>query len=86
MDQATSAAMFDLARCVAESLRDSPLPCERINLLISKGEIAEQSVFHTHLHVIPRVGNDGVGFFEAPATKPTGGDLAATARLLRHGQ
>ncbi len=82
LDAATSAAMFDLARRVADSLRDSPLPCEGINLLMSNGEIAEQSVFHAHLHVIPRVENDGFGFVEAPAARPTGDELAATARLL----
>lgn len=86
LDEVTSAAMFDLARRVADSLRDSPLPCEGINLLMSNGEIAEQSVFHAHLHVIPRVENDGFRFVEAPATKPTVDDLAATARWLRPGR
>jgi len=85
LDEATSAAMFDLARRVADSLRDSPLPCEGVNLLMSNGAVAEQSVFHAHLHVIPRVANDGFGFVEAPAARPTADGLAATARLLRAG-
>ena len=86
LDAATSTAIFDLARRVADSLRDSPLPCEGVNLLMSNVEIAEQSVFHAHLHVIPRVANDGFGFVEAPAARPTADELAATARLLRAGR
>ncbi|GAA1865812.1 HIT family protein [Paeniglutamicibacter psychrophenolicus] len=86
LDAATSAAMFDLARRVADSLRDSTLPCEGVNLLMSNGEVAEQSVFHAHLHVIPRVENDGFAFVEPPAARPTADELAATARLLRPGR
>ena len=86
LDGVTAAAMFDLAHRVANSLRESPLPCEGINLLMSNGAVAAQSVFHAHLHVIPRVENDGFGFVEAPATTPTVDELAATARLLRSGR
>lgn len=85
LDEVTSAAMFDLARRVANSLHESPLPCDGINLLMSKGKIAAQSVFHAHLHVVPRVENDGFGFVEAAKTGPTADELAATARLLRPG-
>ena len=33
---------------------------ENINLLHASGEYAEQSVFHYHMHLIPRKENDGL--------------------------
>lgn len=83
LDEATSAAMFNLARQIAGMLNESPLHCEGINLLMSNGAVAEQSVFHAHLHVVPRIAGDGFGFVEAPTVRPDTGELAATARLLR---
>jgi diadenosine tetraphosphate (Ap4A) HIT family hydrolase len=44
---------------MAAALRRSDLPCEGINLLVCDGEAAFQSVFHLHLHVIPRTADDG---------------------------
>jgi len=34
---------------------------EGMNLITSAGSTAEQSVFHLHLHVVPRWGHDGFG-------------------------
>lgn len=36
------------------------LGCDGINLLQNNGEAAGQSVFHFHMHLIPRYENDGV--------------------------
>jgi len=36
------------------------LGCDGINLLQNSGEAAWQSVFHLHIHLIPRYNNDGV--------------------------
>ena len=36
------------------------LGCDGINLLQNSGEAAWQSVFHLHIHLIPRYDNDGV--------------------------
>jgi len=33
--------------------------CEGINVLVCDGEVAFQTVFHFHLHVIPRYAGDG---------------------------
>jgi histidine triad (HIT) family protein len=33
--------------------------CEGINVLLCDGEVAFQTVFHFHLHVIPRYAGDG---------------------------
>ena len=54
--------MFALGRRVAASLRASGLPCEGVNFFLADGAAAGQTVFHSHLHVIPRVRSDGLGF------------------------
>lgn len=56
------ARMFALGRRVAASLRASGLPCEGVNFFLADGAAAGQTVFHSHLHVIPRVRGDGLGF------------------------
>ncbi len=33
-----------------------------MNLLLADGQAAGQTVFHCHLHVIPRTARDGFGF------------------------
>ena len=38
----------------------SNLNCTGVNLLHAAGKDAQQSVFHFHLHVIPRYNNDGL--------------------------
>ena len=43
---------------MARALRRSSMRCEGINLFVCDGEVAFQSVFHFHLHVIPRYAGD----------------------------
>ena len=40
--------------------------CEGVNLLLSDGQVAFQTVFHVHLHVIPRFKQDGFGLIFGP--------------------
>ena len=46
------------AKRMAEKLRDR-LGCEGLNLVQNNGELAGQTVFHFHLHLIPRYRADG---------------------------
>jgi histidine triad (HIT) family protein len=46
------------ARRAAQLCRD--LDLEHANLIISRGAHATQSVFHLHLHLVPRAENDGL--------------------------
>jgi histidine triad (HIT) family protein len=39
----------------------SALAAEGMNLITSAGEAAEQSVYHVHLHLVPRWKDDGFG-------------------------
>lgn len=40
---------------------DRALTPEGMNLISSSGKVAEQTVFHLHLHVVPRWSEDGFG-------------------------
>ncbi|WP_077615682.1 HIT family protein [Caenibacillus caldisaponilyticus] len=57
----TAAKLFSVVPKIAGAIRDAFQP-EGLNLLNNNGEIAMQSVFHYHLHIIPRYGKgDGFG-------------------------
>jgi histidine triad (HIT) family protein len=47
------------AQRIARRMRDR-LRCEGINVLQSSEPVAMQTVFHTHIHVIPRYTGDGL--------------------------
>jgi len=40
---------------------DTALKPQGMNLITSDGRVAEQTVFHLHLHLVPRWRNDGFG-------------------------
>lgn len=58
LDEATSSHVWTVGHRLARALRRSELPCEGINMLLCDGEAAFQTVFHFHLHVIPRYRGD----------------------------
>jgi histidine triad (HIT) family protein len=53
------AAAYITAQRLARRMRDR-LNCDGINVLQSSEPVAMQTVFHTHLHVIPRYSDDGL--------------------------
>jgi diadenosine tetraphosphate (Ap4A) HIT family hydrolase len=59
LDRATSAHIWSVGHDMARALRRSSMRCEGINVLLCDGEVAFQTVFHFHLHVIPRYAGDG---------------------------
>lgn len=59
LDAATSAHVWLVGHDMARALRRSSMGCEGINVLLCDGEVAFQTVFHFHLHVIPRYAGDG---------------------------
>lgn len=61
MDADGVAAVFRLVRDVAEAVTDA-VDAQGYNLLQSNGAAAGQEVGHMHVHVIPRVGEDGLEF------------------------
>jgi histidine triad (HIT) family protein len=58
IDGATSAHVWSVGHDMARAVRRSNLGCEGINVLLCDGEVAFQTVFHFHLHVIPRYEGD----------------------------
>ena len=59
LDAATSAHVWSVGHDLARALRRSAVRSEGINVLLCDGETAFQTVFHFHLHVIPRYAGDG---------------------------
>jgi histidine triad (HIT) family protein len=58
-DASDIAAMHLAAQRLAQRMRDR-LNCEGMNILQSSEPVAMQTVFHTHVHVIPRYSDDGL--------------------------
>ena len=52
---------------MAAELKDK-LECDGINILQNNGEAAGQTVFHFHIHLIPRRTKDHVGITWKPGT------------------
>lgn len=79
IEETHAAKMFLAGQRVGEAIRSSELQCDGINLFMADGNAAGQTVFHSHLHVIPRYVGDGFGL-----RRPVGyGDLVARDELDR---
>lgn len=59
IDTATAGQLFELAALVARALK-SVLDCDGMNILQNNGTVAGQTVFHFHMHIIPRYEGDTV--------------------------
>ncbi|MHC1560154.1 HIT family protein [Actinomycetospora sp. C-140] len=81
VDDADGAAVWSLARRVAQGLRDAGL-ADGVNLLLADGAVAWQTVWHVHLHVIARRAGDGLRL-HADWTRPDRAGLDATADRIR---
>lgn len=57
------AAVIRVGRAIETALEP-----EGMNLISSSGAIAGQSVFHVHLHIVPRWRRDGFGDIWPPET------------------
>lgn len=54
----TGAGVMKLARKMATVMTEK-LACDGFNLVQNNGEVAGQTVFHFHMHLIPRYKDDG---------------------------
>ena len=61
----TAAKAMVLAKKMATKLRDG-LNCDGFNIVQNNGEIAGQTVFHFHMHLIPRYEGDKVALTWKP--------------------
>jgi histidine triad (HIT) family protein len=81
VDDADLAATVAAARRLASRISDR-LDADGVNLLNSCGSAAWQTVFHFHIHVIPRYDNDPLRLPWRPAPGDAG-EIAAAAEALR---
>ena len=58
MEQSHRQELFGLGTRIAEAVRASALTCDDLHLLINDGPMANQTVPHVHLHVVPRIRGD----------------------------
>lgn len=65
-DELAGKAMI-LAKKMAGKLTEG-LACDGFNIVQNNGETAGQTVFHFHMHLIPRYKGDGVGLTWTPGT------------------
>jgi histidine triad (HIT) family protein len=61
IDEATLDKISNIAKTIAQKMKDN-LGVDGVNLYHASGIHAEQSVFHFHMHVIPRREDDSIYF------------------------
>ena len=61
IDEETASHVFKVATKLAKAIKEA-LNCDGMNILQNNGEIAGQTVFHFHMHIIPRYAGDNVKF------------------------
>lgn len=69
-----------LAKRMMAKMTDK-LNCDGFNLMQNNGETAGQTVFHFHMHLIPRYNNDGQKIGWTPG-KPTQDELEEIKNLI----
>lgn len=72
-DEDLAARVLTKIPLVARAIRDSDPAIIGLNILMNNGAPAGQSVFHSHIHLIPRYENDGLNLpaeVEDHATTP----------------
>ncbi|NGP43912.1 HIT family protein [Bacillaceae bacterium SIJ1] len=79
-----AAQLFSVVPTIASGIEKSFSPIG-LNILNNNGESAGQSVFHYHLHLIPRYGKgDGFGaIWKSSESQYTQNDLATIAKTIK---
>ncbi|MDD7810995.1 HIT family protein [Mycobacterium sp. CSUR Q5927] len=78
----TLAGMLAVGQRIARASRASGLHADGNNLAINDGRAAFQSVFHIHLHVVPRRSGDKLSFAKGMLLRRDP-DRAKTGQILR---
>lgn len=80
LDEALASKALVTAKKVSKKMK-STLGADGFNLVQNNGEAAGQTVFHFHMHLIPRYENDHAGILWEPGTT-TPEDMAEVKRLV----
>ena len=81
LPEETTMETLKIAKAVAIKMKEK-LNCDGVNLVQNNEEAAGQTVFHFHMHVIPRYENDGQKIGWKPG-QPSGEELDAICELLK---
>lgn len=81
IDAVTAGKIFSMATEVARAMK-SVLHCDGMNVVQNNGAAAGQTVFHFHLHLIPRYEGDGVNIGWNPG-ESTPDELQELAKQIR---
>lgn len=79
LEEEDAKKVFPIAKKIAAAL-EKTYHCDGINILQNNGEAAGQTVFHLHVHVVPRYYGDGVNIMWKPGETP---DLNEVAEEIR---
>lgn len=79
LEDEEAAKVFPIAKKIATALKKT-YGCDGVNVLQNNGEAAGQTVFHLHVHVVPRYYGDGVNIMWKPGETP---DLNEVAEEIR---
>lgn len=81
LDDEVAAKALVLAKKMALELTEK-LSCDGFNIIQNNGEVAGQTVFHFHMHLIPRYEGDGqeIGW---NITHPSDEEQAATYEIIK---
>lgn len=72
--------LYSVAPKIANAIKTAFQP-QGLNTLNNNGAVAYQTVFHYHLHFIPRYEEDGLTLVWQPIT-PAEGEISATAEAI----
>lgn len=81
LDEAVAAKILPLGAKIGKAMKAS-LGCDGFNLVQNNGKAAGQTVFHFHMHVIPRYDSDADMVTWTPGSYAEG-DLEKTAEKIR---
>ncbi|MCR5358239.1 MAG: HIT family protein [Lachnospiraceae bacterium] len=80
LDEEVAGKAFKLAKKLAAHM-SKKLDCDGFNIVQNNGEAAGQTVFHFHMHLIPRYKNDNA-FIQWKPTEPSPEDQKELCKLL----
>ena len=81
LDEATTEKIFVLTARIAKAMKEA-LNCDGLNIVQNNGEIAGQTVFHFHMHIIPRYEGDHQNIHWVPGTSEAA-EREAVAEQIR---
>ncbi len=80
LDENVAQAAMKLAKKMVAHMTDK-LGCDGFNLVQNNGECAGQTVFHFHMHLIPRYKNDGAHILWEPTSPDDDAQKELCAKL-----